>query len=229
MDELKAFVLVAAVAARLWLPDRQPALAARGPAGPDRGGLGHQPDQLRAPARIRGGHRRGASPRRRRLRRGPARRRAARERAGRPCAHGLEASGKFLVHYPSYLVFVAIFNRLDIFLHVYAAVNAAYAARAMLGDAAASWGGAARDDTAIIVAAGRGSRLGDATQEIPKCMVKVAGSRSCTTSSPRCRRPASPTSWWCAATGAISSTGGRLPACASSTTPSGRTTTSWPR
>jgi L-glutamine-phosphate cytidylyltransferase len=28
---------------------------------------------------------------------------------------------------------------------------------------------------AIIVAAGRGSRLGDATQEIPKCMVKVAG------------------------------------------------------
>jgi choline kinase len=28
---------------------------------------------------------------------------------------------------------------------------------------------------AIIVAAGRGSRLGDATQEIPKCMVKVTG------------------------------------------------------
>ena len=30
MDELKAFVLVAAVAIRLWMPDRRPALAARG-------------------------------------------------------------------------------------------------------------------------------------------------------------------------------------------------------
>jgi hypothetical protein len=45
----------------------------------------------------------------------------------------VESLGKFLVHYPSYLVYVAIFDRLDVFLHVYAAVNAAYAARAMLG------------------------------------------------------------------------------------------------
>lgn len=36
-------------------------------------------------------------------------------------------------------------------------------------------GSAASAGRAIIVAAGRGSRLGEATEEIPKCMVKVAG------------------------------------------------------
>jgi phosphatidylglycerophosphate synthase len=45
----------------------------------------------------------------------------------------VEGFARFLIHYPSYLVFVAIFNRLDVFLHVYLAVNAAYAARAFLG------------------------------------------------------------------------------------------------
>jgi phosphatidylglycerophosphate synthase len=41
--------------------------------------------------------------------------------------------GSFLAHYPSYILFVAIANRMDLFLHVYAALNAAYAARAFLG------------------------------------------------------------------------------------------------
>jgi hypothetical protein len=44
----------------------------------------------------------------------------------------IEAVGKFLIHYPSYLVFVAAFNRLDLFLHVYVAINAAHAARSLL-------------------------------------------------------------------------------------------------
>jgi hypothetical protein len=44
----------------------------------------------------------------------------------------VEALGKFLIHYPSYLVYVAIFNRLDLFLHVYVAINAAHAARSFL-------------------------------------------------------------------------------------------------
>jgi phosphatidylglycerophosphate synthase len=43
-----------------------------------------------------------------------------------------EALGKFLIHYPSYLVLVAIVDRLDLFLHVYVAINAAHAARSML-------------------------------------------------------------------------------------------------
>jgi phosphatidylglycerophosphate synthase len=44
----------------------------------------------------------------------------------------VEALGKFLIHYPSYLVYVAIFNRLDLFLHVYVVINAAHAARSFL-------------------------------------------------------------------------------------------------
>jgi hypothetical protein len=45
----------------------------------------------------------------------------------------VEAIGRFLVHYPSYLVYVAVANRMDLFLHAYVAVNAAHAARSLLG------------------------------------------------------------------------------------------------
>jgi hypothetical protein len=45
----------------------------------------------------------------------------------------VEGLGKFLIHYPSYLVVVALFDRLDLFLHVYVAINAAHAARSLLG------------------------------------------------------------------------------------------------
>jgi len=44
----------------------------------------------------------------------------------------VEAIGRFVVHYPSYIVFVALANRMDLFLHAYLAMNAAYAARALL-------------------------------------------------------------------------------------------------
>jgi hypothetical protein len=40
--------------------------------------------------------------------------------------------GRLIIHYPSYLVFVAAANRLDLFLHVYLAINAAYAGRTIL-------------------------------------------------------------------------------------------------
>jgi phosphatidylglycerophosphate synthase len=45
----------------------------------------------------------------------------------------VEDLGRFLIHYPSYLLFVAIADQLDVFLHVYLAINAAYAARSLLG------------------------------------------------------------------------------------------------
>jgi phosphatidylglycerophosphate synthase len=45
----------------------------------------------------------------------------------------VEAVGRFIVHYPSYILFVAIANRMDLFLHAYVALNAAYAARSFLG------------------------------------------------------------------------------------------------
>jgi hypothetical protein len=44
----------------------------------------------------------------------------------------LEALGKFLIHYPSYLVYVALADVLPWFLHAYVAINAAHAARSMI-------------------------------------------------------------------------------------------------
>jgi len=44
----------------------------------------------------------------------------------------VEAVGKFIVHYPSYILFVAIADRIDLFLHAYVLMNAAYAARSLL-------------------------------------------------------------------------------------------------
>jgi phosphatidylglycerophosphate synthase len=44
----------------------------------------------------------------------------------------VEDLGRFLIHYPSYILFVALADQLDLFLHVYLAINAAYAARSLL-------------------------------------------------------------------------------------------------
>jgi hypothetical protein len=49
----------------------------------------------------------------------------------------VESIGRFVVHYPSYILFVALANRIDLFLHAYLAMNAAYAARALLSIARA--------------------------------------------------------------------------------------------
>jgi len=44
----------------------------------------------------------------------------------------VEDLGRFLIHYPSYILLVALADQLDVFLHVYIAINAAYAARSLL-------------------------------------------------------------------------------------------------
>lgn len=128
MDELKAFALVAGVAVRLWQPAhearwlleglgalvavagaislttfmRRPEYAAATGAAVSKG-TGDYGEGFAAAA--------------------PARR--------SPLAL-VEAVGRFVVHYPSYLVYVAIANRIDLFLHAYLLMNAAYAARALL-------------------------------------------------------------------------------------------------
>jgi hypothetical protein len=48
----------------------------------------------------------------------------------------VESVAKFLIHYPSYILYVAFTGRLELFLYPYVAVNALYAARAWLGVAA---------------------------------------------------------------------------------------------
>jgi phosphatidylglycerophosphate synthase len=139
MDELKAFLLIAAVGIRLWLASgqdrwlvegllglvavasaislttflRRPEYAAAtgakiGLGAGDYGaGFGQASD--------------GAAP------------------AGASASRGwsplrlVEAVGKFIVHYPSYILFVAIADRIDLFLHAYILMNAAYAARSLLG------------------------------------------------------------------------------------------------
>ena len=45
----------------------------------------------------------------------------------------VEALGKLIVHYPSYILFVALADRIDWFLHAYVLMNGAYAARSLLG------------------------------------------------------------------------------------------------
>jgi phosphatidylglycerophosphate synthase len=44
----------------------------------------------------------------------------------------VEDLGRFLIHYPSYILLVALVDQLDIFLHVYIVINAAYAGRSLL-------------------------------------------------------------------------------------------------
>jgi phosphatidylglycerophosphate synthase len=137
MDELKAFLLIAAVGIRLWLatsesrwlleallglvivasaislttflrrPEYAAATGARVAMGAGDYGDGFASATEAASA-------------------APSRRSLSPLRA-------LEALGKLIVHYPSYILFVALANRIDLFLHAYVAMNAAYAARSLLG------------------------------------------------------------------------------------------------
>jgi phosphatidylglycerophosphate synthase len=136
MDELKAFVLVAATAARLFQETGSPRTLLEGLAALTAVASGislttfMRRPEYRAATGVKASHGAGdygegftaAAPA------APARPSLLRRLFG-----AVEGLGRFLIHYPSYLVFVAIANRLDLFLHVYLAVNAAYAARALAG------------------------------------------------------------------------------------------------
>jgi phosphatidylglycerophosphate synthase len=125
MDELKAFLLVAAAGVRLWLEQDRTTWLLEGLAGTVLVASAISLTTFVRRPEYTGGSRPSgagdygdgfgatAAPRR-----GPM--------------QLVEALGKFLIHYPSYLVYVAIFDRLDLFLHVYVAINAAHAARSFL-------------------------------------------------------------------------------------------------
>jgi len=128
MDELKAFALIAAIAIRLWLPAHDARWLLEG-----LGGLVavaaaislttfvRRPEYAAATGAVVShgtgdygeGFEQKASPRR------------------SPLAL-VEALGRFIVHYPSHIWLVALVNRIDIFLHAYVLMNAAYAARSFL-------------------------------------------------------------------------------------------------
>jgi phosphatidylglycerophosphate synthase len=133
MDELKAFTLVAAVAVRLWLPAHDGRWLLEGLLGlvVVAGAISlttfmRRPEYAAATgATIRqgaGDYGEGFA--------------AAAPTRRSPLAL-LESLGRFVVHYPSYILFVALANRIDLFLHAYLALNAAYAARALLSIARA--------------------------------------------------------------------------------------------
>jgi phosphatidylglycerophosphate synthase len=133
MDELKAFALVAAVTVRLWRPAHETRWLLEG-----LGGLAvvagaislttfmRRPEYAAATGatvnRGAGDYGEGF---------------AAAVPGRRSPLAVLEAIGRFVVHYPSYILFVALANRIDLFLHAYLAMNAAYAARALLSIARA--------------------------------------------------------------------------------------------
>jgi phosphatidylglycerophosphate synthase len=135
MDELKAFLLIAAVGLRLWFASGRPWWLIEGLLGlvivasaislttflrrPEYAaatgakvgiGAGDYGEGFEASAD-------GAAPRARSL--SPLR--------------AVEALGKLIVHYPSYILFVALADRIDWFLHAYVLMNGAYAARSLLG------------------------------------------------------------------------------------------------
>jgi len=129
MDELKAFALIAAIAIRLWLPARDPRWLLEGLAGlaTVAGAISlttfvRRPEYAAATGAVvshgTGDYGEGFE------QKAPARR--------SPLAL-VEALGRFIVHYPSHIWLVALINRIDIFLHAYIVMNAAYAARSFLG------------------------------------------------------------------------------------------------
>jgi phosphatidylglycerophosphate synthase len=130
MDELKAFTLVAAIAIRMWMPNHDPrwllegiACLATVAAAISLTTFMRRPEYAAATGAAvsqgTGDYGEGfAKP-------------AASTRRS-PLAL-IEALGRFVVHYPSHIWLVALVNRVDIFLHAYLVMNAAYAARAFLG------------------------------------------------------------------------------------------------
>ena len=128
MDELKAFVLVAAVSVRLWWPAHDGRWLLEGlgalvavAAAISLTTFTRRAEYATATGAVVG---RGAGDYGEGF--------AGAAPAKRSPLALVEALGRFVVHYPSYIVYVAIANRIDIFLHAYLVMNAAYAARSLL-------------------------------------------------------------------------------------------------
>jgi phosphatidylglycerophosphate synthase len=132
MDEIKAFVLVAAVALRLWRATRADAWLVEGLLGLVAVAMAislttflRRPEYAAATGAA-VAHGAGDY--------GTGFETAPGASTGRRSPLALvEAVGRFIVHYPSYILFVALANRMDLFLHAYVGLNAAYAARSLLG------------------------------------------------------------------------------------------------
>ncbi len=123
MDELKAFCLLAAVAVRLFLEHADTRFLLLGLFGLVALASGialttfmRRPEVLGPPVTV------AASSS------APAPKSVVRRAVGL-----VESVAKFVIHYPSYLLYVAIIGRIELYFLPYIAVNALYAARAFAG------------------------------------------------------------------------------------------------
>ncbi|HEY6077415.1 MAG TPA: CDP-alcohol phosphatidyltransferase family protein [Polyangiaceae bacterium] len=116
MDELKAFAILAAAAVRLHLEHPQQPFLLLGLFGLVALASGIALTSFTRHPEI-------APPK---STAGPSRSALAR------LIRAVEGVAKFLIHYPSYLTYVALTGRLELFLYPYVAVNAVYAARTWL-------------------------------------------------------------------------------------------------
>ncbi len=128
LDEVKAFLVIAAAATRVFLQSNDPKWLLIGLGGLFVAATGitlttfmRRPEYLEAtgappiaPATERGGHFDGLAP-----------------KSLSPIAL-VEALGKYLLHYPSWFLFICAFNRLDIFLYAYLGAHLLYLGRASL-------------------------------------------------------------------------------------------------
>jgi hypothetical protein len=124
MDEIKAFLILGAVAVRLWREHGDARFLLLGIAGLVVLATGIAITTFQRRPEIAGP----AAP-------GPV--------ASRPVSlvrqvvGWVERGAKFLIHYPSYILYAALIGRIEIYFYPYVAVNALYAARALAGVALA--------------------------------------------------------------------------------------------
>ena len=120
MDELKAFCLLAAVAVRLFLEQKDARFLLLGLFG-----LVALASGIALTTFVRRPEVAGPSAPR-------AEAATSRSLLGKVVA-SIESGAKFLIHYPSYLLLVALIGRIELYFLPYIAVNALYAARAFAG------------------------------------------------------------------------------------------------
>ena len=120
MDELKAFVILASVAVRLFEEHRDPKFLLIGLGGLVALASGIALTTFLRRPEIVGPAAPGAKP-------------AAPTSLVRRAVRFAESVGKFLIHYPSYILYAAIAGRIDWYFYVYIGVNAVYALRAFAG------------------------------------------------------------------------------------------------
>jgi phosphatidylglycerophosphate synthase len=119
MDEIKAFVMLAAVSVRLFLERHDPVFLFFGIGGLVALASGIALTTFLRRPEIAGDAKKTA----------PADPPSLFRRAVR----FVEGIGKFLIHYPSYILYAALAGRIEYYLYPYIAVNVLYAARAFLG------------------------------------------------------------------------------------------------